>query len=52
MSALAFNNDHSSLLVGTASGRVLEYDMKDAKLQRYLNDPHMPQAAVLHLRVN
>ena len=51
MSALAFNADHSRLLVGNARGHILEYDMKDGKLLRTLNDVHPPEAAVLHLKV-
>ena len=52
ISALAFNSDHSRLLVGTARGHILEYDMKDGKLIRTLNDVHPPEAAILHLSVS
>ena len=51
VSALAFNSDHSRLLVGNARGSVLEYDMKDGKLLRTLNDVHPPEAAILQLKV-
>lgn len=51
ISALAFNGDHSRLLVGNARGNVLEYDMKDGKLLRTLNDVHPPEAAILQLKV-
>ena len=48
---MAFNSDHSRLLVGNACGHILEYDMKDGKLVRTLNDVHPPEAAILHLKV-
>lgn len=48
---MAFNCDHSRLLVGNACGHILEYDMKDGKLVRTLNDVHPPEAAILHLKV-
>ena len=51
VSALAFNCDHSRLLVGNAKGNILEYDMKDGKLLRTLNDVHPPEAAILQLKV-
>lgn len=51
ISAMAFNSEHSRLLVGNACGHVLEYDMKDGKLIRTLNDVHPPEAAILHLEV-
>lgn len=51
ISAMAFNSEHSRLLVGNACGHILEYDMKDGKLVRTLNDVHPPEAAILHLQV-
>ena len=51
ISAMAFNCDHTRLLVGNACGHILEYDMKDGKLVRTLNDVHPPEAAILHLKV-
>lgn len=50
ISAMAFNSEHSRLLVGNACGHILEYDMKDGKLVRTLNDVHPPEAAILHLQ--
>ncbi len=51
ISALALNCDHSRLLVGNSRGNILEYDMKDGKLLRTLNDVHPPDAGILHLKV-
>ena len=51
ISALALSGDNARLLVGNGRGNILEYDMKDGKLVRTLNDVHPPDAAILHLKV-